>query len=232
MARGLAGTTTSPSLRWLLVPPLSYYAAFIGVVLYFFDRFLLPIGLVLSLFAGCWLERFVAPAVTARRLRIALVSAAFAYSVIYVAMVDYALTTDSRYAVTRWMKAHAGRDQVVAARGPLEYFMLADGFASASVESVEDVAAVQPAFIVLNPDQIASLPPGHPVRTMHDALLDGRAAYRLALRYRTPSLPWPGRHPDLGDTRRQPEFSSLSMVNPTLEVFERVGVAANAFTVR
>jgi hypothetical protein len=225
VASGIARATTTPSLRWLLVPALSYYAAFIGVVLYFLDRFLLPIGLVLSLFAGYWLERFVASAVPARRLRIALVTAAFAYSVIYVAMLDYALTTDSRYAVTRWMRARAGRDQVVAAIGPLEYSMLADGFASASVGSVEEIAAVQPAFIVLlNADQIASLPPGHPVRTMHEALLDGRVAYRLALKQRTPSPPWPGRHPDLGPApRRTPAFSSLGMINPTMEVFARTG---------
>jgi len=86
---------------------------------------------------------------------------------------------------------------------------------------VEEVAAIQPAFIVLNADQIASLPPGHAVRTLHDALLNGHAGYRLALRYRTPPLPWPGRHPDLGDTPRQPGFSSLGQINPTLEVFER-----------
>ena len=228
VAWGLARTTTSPSLRWLLVPPLSYYLTFIGVVLYFFDRFLLPIGLVLSLFAGGWLERFVAPGVPARRLRIALVSAAFAYSVTYVAMVDYAMINDSRYVVTRWLKAHAGQDHAIAALGaPLEYFALADGFASTVVESVQDIVEARPAFIVLNPDQIASLSPADPVRTMYDALRDGRVAYRLALRYRTPSLPWPGRHPDLGDTPRQPEFSSLSRINPTLEVFERVEAASN-----
>jgi 4-amino-4-deoxy-L-arabinose transferase-like glycosyltransferase len=221
VVRGVSGPTRSRSLRGLLVPALSYYATFIGVVLYFFDRFLLPIALVLSLFAGYWLERFVAPTVPLRRVRMALVSAAFAYSVISVVLVNYALTTDSRYAVTRWMQEHVGRDEVVAARGPLEYFMIADGFTSVSVESVEDVAGAKPAFIVLNADQIASLPPGHAVRTMHDALLDGRAGYRLALRYRTRPLPWPGRHPDLGDTPRRPAFSSLSQVNPTLEVFER-----------
>jgi hypothetical protein len=232
VARGLARTTTSPSLSWLLVPAFSYYATFIGVVLYFFDRFLLPIGLVLSLFGGWWLARFVAPAVPARRLRIALVSAAFAYSVIYVSMVDYAMATDSRYAVTRWMKAHARRDQVVTALGaPLEYFLLADGFAAAPAESIDEIAAVQPAFIVLSPDQIASLPPAHPLRATHSALMDGRAGYRLALRQRTPSLPWPGRHPDLGDAPRQPEFSSLSRINPTVEVFERADVTANTLTV-
>jgi hypothetical protein len=230
--RGIAGRSTTPSLRWLLVPAVSYYAAFIGVVLYFFDRFLLPIGLVVSLFAGYWLERFVAPAVPGRRLRIALVSVAFAYSVIYVATVDYAMTTDSRYAVTRWLKAHARPDQVIAAPGPLEYFMLADGFAAAEVESIKDVEAIQPAFIVQNPEQIARLPRLHPVRTMHNALLDGRAGYRLALRYRTPSLPWPGRHPDLGDSQRELRFSSLGLINPTLEVFERVVVTPNTLTVR
>jgi 4-amino-4-deoxy-L-arabinose transferase-like glycosyltransferase len=223
---GLVRAKTTGWLPWLLVPALSYYATFIGVVLYFFDRFLLPIGLVLSLFAGAWLERFIAPGVAARRLRVVLVAAAFAYSVIYVAMVDYTLTHDSRYAVTQWIKAHADRDQLVAARGPLEYFMLSEGFMSVSVESMEDVAAAQPAFIVLNADQMDVLPPGHPTRTMHDALLDGRAAYRLAFKYRTPAPWWPGRHPDLDDTRREPQLSSLGMVNPTLEIFERRGVAA------
>jgi hypothetical protein len=229
---GLVRAKTTGWLPWLLVPAFSYYATFIGVVLYFFDRFLLPIGLVLSLFAGAWLERFIAPGVAARPFRVVLVAAAFAYSVIYVAMVDYALTYDSRYAVTQWVRAHAGRDHLVAARGPLEYFMLADGFMSVSVESMADIAAAQPAYIVLNADQMGMLPPGHPTRAMHDALLDGRAAYRLAFKYRTPAPWWPGRHPDLGDKRREPQLSSLGMVNPTMEIFERRGGTAGALSAR
>jgi hypothetical protein len=223
VGRAIWQTTTKPSLGWLLIPVLSYYAAFIGVVLYFYDRFLLPIGLVLSLCAGWWLQRFVAPGVRARHVRLGLISAAFAYSVIYVATVDYALTTDSRYELTRWMKAHVNPNQVVAARGPLEYCMLAEGFTAASVESVEDVAEIRPAFIVLNPVQIATLLPGHPVRVMRDALVDGRVPYRLVARFQTAPLPWPGRHPDLGTIQRQPEFSSLAVINPPLEVFERLG---------
>jgi 4-amino-4-deoxy-L-arabinose transferase-like glycosyltransferase len=223
---GLATTSTTVSLRWLLVPVISYYVAFIGVILYFYDRFLLPIGLVLSLFAGYGLARFLAPAVQARRLRLALVGAAFAYSVIYVANVDYALTTDSRYTVTRWLTAHARPDQMVgAAGGNLQYFALADPFFTASTESMEAVTADRPAFIVVNPDQMASLPRQDPARVMHDALLDGRAGYTLALRYRAPALPLPGRHPDLGDASRDLRFSSLGFINPTLEVFERNATA-------
>jgi hypothetical protein len=224
LLRGLVGRTTTPSLRWLLVPALSYYLAFVGVILFFFDRYLLPITIVLSLYAGYWLERFIAPGVRARRARVTLVAGALAYTGLYAMSVDYAMTLDSRYEVTRWLEGHAGRDQVIGSLGPLEYATLAGGFHWHSVESIEDVAAVQPAFIVLNADQMPTLWPR--VRAMHDALLAGRSGYRLALKVRSPALPLAGRHPDLDATARHgPEFSDLSMINPTIEIFERTDSA-------
>jgi len=58
---------------------------------------------------------------------------------------------------------------------------------------------------------------------MQASLIDGRSGYRLAGTFRSASLPLPGKHPDLGDTPRHgPEFSDLSMINPTMEVFERI----------
>ena len=67
------------------------------------------------------------------------------------------------------------------------------------------------------------------IQDMHRALRDGRAGYRLAQTFRTTPLPLPGLHPDLGDTpRRGREFSDLSTINPTMEVFERVGAEASA----
>ena len=221
LLRGVAQRTTTPALRWLLVPVLSYYLTFVGVILFFFDRYLLPMAIVLALYVGWWLERFVAPGVRARRARVTLVAAAFAYTAIYALSVDYAMTRDSRYEVTRWLKAHARPDELTGSLGPLEYAMLADGFRWRSVESVDAVAALQPAFIVLNADQMPTLPPS--VQTMHQSLLDGRSGYRLALRVRSPALPLPGRHPDLdAGARHGPEFSDLSMINPTMEVFERL----------
>jgi hypothetical protein len=221
LLRGLFARTTTPSLRWLLVPALSYYLAFVGVILFFFDRYFLPITIVLALFAGWWLDRFVAPGVRARGARLTLVAGAFAYSALYVLSVDHAMVSDSRYEVTRWLDAHAQPDQVVGSLGPLEYAALANGFRWHSVESIEDVAAVRPAFVVLNADQMPTLWPR--VRAMHDALLDGRSGYRLALRVRPHVLPLPGRHPDLdGAARHGPEFSDLAMIDPTMEVFERI----------
>jgi hypothetical protein len=74
---------------------------------------------------------------------------------------------------------------------------------------------------VLNADQIPTL--STPVQTMRDSLLDGRLGYRLALKVRSPVLPVPFIHPDLGPRPRHgPEFSDLSMINPTMEVFQRM----------
>lgn len=208
------------SLRWLTVPALSYYVTFLAVVLYFYDRFLLPIGLILALFTGYGLEKFLAPAMSARRLRLGLVAAIFGYSVIYVAAVDYSMSRDARYSVTEWMHANVKAGQVVGSLGALEYVAQADGFAWQSVASLKEVADIRPSFIVLNADQIARLPIDHPARAMHDALRQGQSGYRLALRTVSPALPLPGRHPDLGESRRQaPQFSMLSMVNPTMEIF-------------
>jgi hypothetical protein len=120
------------------------------------------------------------------------------------------------------MRANVKPDQIVGSLGPLEYVSLADGFTWRSVDTVDSVAEVRPDFIVLNADQIAKLPLDHPVQAMHDALLKGESGYRLALRTVSPSLPLPGKHPDLGNTRRQkPEFSMINMVNPTMEIFQR-----------
>jgi hypothetical protein len=94
LVSSVRGTGTTPSLHWLLVPALSYYALFVGVILFFFDRYFFPLTFVIALYVGWWLDRFLAPGVPARRVRAAAVAAAFVYSVCYVAAVNYAMTAD------------------------------------------------------------------------------------------------------------------------------------------
>ena len=224
--RGIADASTKPALRWLLVPAVSYYVVFLAPVRFIVDRYLMPITLVLALFAGWWLERFLAPGASARRARLALVWTAFAYSALYVAAVDYQMTFDSRYTLTRWLHAHARPDQVIGSLGPFEYVTLADGFRWQSIESVDDVAALQPAFIVLNADQVPHS--SGQMQALHESLLNGHAGYQLVWRFRAPWLPLPGLHPDLGAAPRRGlrDFSDLNMINPTVEVFEPAAGAA------
>jgi hypothetical protein len=176
---------------------------------------------VLALFVGYWLEHFLAPGVRARAARLALVAAAFAYSAASAAIVDYAMSVDSRYALTGWLREHARPGDEIGTLGPLDYVMLREGFPAALVGSADDLAAQKPPYVVLNVDQMATWTPR--VQAMYQSLVDGRAGYRLAGTFRTPMPPLPGLHPDLGaEPRHGPEFSDLAMINPKMEVFERI----------
>ncbi len=45
---------------WLLVPIASYYLGFINVILYNYDRFVLPMCFVLAIFGGLACDRLLA----------------------------------------------------------------------------------------------------------------------------------------------------------------------------
>ncbi len=61
---GLACAIATPRLRrvtiWLLVPIASYYLGFINVILYNYDRFVLPMCFVLAIFGGLAGDRLLA----------------------------------------------------------------------------------------------------------------------------------------------------------------------------
>jgi hypothetical protein len=133
------------------------------------------------------------------------------------------MTTDSRYTVTDWLRAHAGPDETIASTGALEYVAIKDGLREAPlwVSTLEGAQIVRPTFLVWGVDPAAGMP--SPAQDFHDALLDGSAGYRIVLRVRSRPIRLPWLHPDLGEHPRiRPVFSSLSQINPTLEVFERL----------
>jgi hypothetical protein len=88
-------------LWWLAMSPLSYYLTFIAVVGYNYDRFLLPIALVLALFAGLAIDALWKRGRSAQRLATALASVAIAWSIARASLVDVAMVRDSRYDVER-----------------------------------------------------------------------------------------------------------------------------------
>lgn len=90
---------------------VSYYATFLSLILFSYDRYILPIALLLAFPAGRLLG-----ALTARSgelggrlvaLRRAAVAAVFGYSLLYAASVDARLLADSRYAVEAYVREHA-----------------------------------------------------------------------------------------------------------------------------
>ena len=208
---------------WLAVPVVSYYLSFIDVVLYNYDRFMLPICVVLALFAGLALDRSLAMG-RLRRWRIVGVGAVFAYSVLYAATVDALMIRDSRYRVEEWMAARIADNDLVGYVFPVQYYPRLERFKSAEISTVEQLQRDRPAYYVLNADYAQAEPTGSPTGRLIAGLQGGTLGYELAFRYRQP-FPWPwlpDAHRDLiGPRTEQAPTSALRHINPTFEVFKR-----------
>lgn len=209
---------------WLLVPVASYYLGFVNVVLYNYDRFVLPICLVLVQFGGFAIDRLTAGSASFRPWRLAGVGALFGYTLLYSGTVDALMVNDSRYAVEQWLASHVGRDDLVGRSGLPRYLPRLDRFRSMDIGSLETLTRARPAFFVLNADYTRSEPSDSRLGQVIGTLRSGRGNYRLVFRARSRS-PWawlPGGHPELVGDRLEPgPLSFLRNINPTIEVFER-----------
>jgi hypothetical protein len=224
---GLALAIATPKQRlmaiWLVAPTVSYYLGFINVILYNYDRFVLPMCFVLAIFGGLAFDRLL----SSRRARIwgvAAATAAFAYTLLYAGTVDVLMIADSRYAVESWMRAHVGRNDRVGVSGLHEYLPRLDAFHLEEIATVAELRQEHPEYVVLNADYARAVPVETPWGEMIAALQHHTAGYRRVGRFRRASpWPWlPAGHPDLVGSREDTVvFSTLRNINPTIEVFQR-----------
>jgi hypothetical protein len=222
LALALASRRWRLESLWLLTPAVSYYLSFISVVLYNYDRFVLPICLVLSIFAGFAFDR--ALGTTRRVWRTVLVAGVFAYTFLYSGTVDVLMIRDGRYTVNRWLSEHVRRDQLIGSIFDQEYLPRLDAFAHVGVSRVDELEQVRPDFYVLNLDYARAVPPDSHPGALLSGLHDGSLGYTRAFVYRTPSpWPWlPGAHHDLTGPRLESRvFVILRNINPTIEIFQR-----------
>ena len=214
----------SRAIAWQLAAiAVSYYAGFINVILYNYDRFLLPICLIQALFAGVACDRLTVAGAT-RRTGALGIAAVFGYSLLYASTVDVVMARDSRYTVERWLHAHVGVGDTVATMFALQYLPRPNGLPWLEVRSIEDLKEAGPNFYVLNADYARALAPDSEPGQLVAGLQQETFGYRLAFRYRAPGpWPWlPGGHPDLVGPRLDlPVYTFLRNINPTIEVYQR-----------
>lgn len=200
------------SLVFLIV---SYYVTFLSLILFSFDRYILPIALLLAFPAGRLLGILAAPGRLAVLRRVA-VAALFAYSFLYAASVDARLLVDSRYDVEAYVREHAPSPQAAqSAVGigrrkhiprfrwmPWERALRARG---------RLLKQQRPAYVAINltdlrrPSEIE----------FYERMLRGELGYRLVLLHRgRPRF-------DLLGTRAL-GTSSQRFINPEIALFERV----------
>jgi len=204
-----------------LVFPVGYWAAFLAVVLYLYDRFVLPIAIVLALFAGHALAVLLARA-RARPLAIALAAGVIAFSALRAASVDVLMTRDSRHAASAWLSANAPPPAVVAAVGPLEYLPRLEGLQWRRLgPSLERLRQVAPDVVVVNADFSRRAVPGGSDAELYAALAAGHAGYRLArAEPRSETLPFLALDAVRGDAPRR-VHSNLDKVGPPIFIYVR-----------
>jgi len=218
----LAGREHARYRTWLasLVPAVSYVLFFPLVVLYVYDRFLLPVALVLSLFGGLALARAWRGGAWTQR---AATLAVLAFAAARAASVDVLLVRDSRYAVEDWLRREVGPAPLVAAVGPLEYLPRFDGLHWRRLgPAAVRLAQVNPDVVVVNADYARRADEGTGERAFYTALDDGSLGYRVALRQRTD----PRTLLDTDALRRDGPgriWSNLDKVDPEIVVYRRTG---------
>jgi len=208
---------------WLAATIPAYYLGLINIVLYNYDRFMLPVCVVLAVFGGLAFDRLLAAGAPQERWQRVLVGAAFAYSILYAATVDVLMIGDSRYLVGRWMAAHIQRGTIVGAMGLHEYLPQLEDYYVTDVGTIDELARERPPFFILNADYVRAASKNGDFARLAEGVQSGRLGYELAFRYRrhTPLSLLPAAHPDLvGDRHETPVFSILRNVNPTIEIFQ------------
>ena len=216
--------TRRAALR-VTLPCVSYYLTFIAIVGYNYDRFLLPIFFLLSMFGGLFVDQWLA----LRRFRsvhLAVASAALVYTLCYVASIDILMLGDSRYTVERYVASTIRGTDDIGFVFPSLYNPRLGAFPNGEITSVQQLQWEQPRWFVLNIDYGRTEPAPTSIGQLVSGLQAGTLGYRPVYQARTPApFAWlPAPHRDLTGTRDDGAAdvtSSLRHINPTFVVFER-----------
>lgn len=204
----------------LLIPAAGYYLFFLSVVLYSYDRFVLPMAVLLAFYGGAVLSRAWD---TRRGWARAGVLLVLAYGVGRCVSLDLAITHDARYAAEAWLHDHAAPPVLVAPVGPLEYLPRMDGLDARPLgPAVARLQKIQPRFVVVNADYAERADPGTAEHDLYAGLERGDLGYRRVFAHRFDASWLLLRTQDLLDRPGALVRSNIGKVNPEIRVYERV----------
>jgi len=212
----------SRRLWWLLLPALSYHFAFMGVVGFTYDRFLMPMFLSLALAGGFAVSRLEQTAPRLRTWGRAGVAALLTYTAVYVLSVDAAMLRDSRYAVETWIRGNVEPGATVGRVGPIEHVPRIDDFFTILViPTVDTIRETSLDYIVVNTDWAERFGRGSREWDGYRALREGRIGYRKVFELRNPirlgGMSFERRFDAFGTVG----YSTLTKLNPPIDVFKR-----------
>ena len=210
---------------WLLVPAVSYYLFFVCLALYNYDRFFLPVCVLLAVLVGCWAED-IGERVTSGAFRLAVTAAASliaVYTFAYAASIDRMMLYDARYDVEDWIAANVPADARIGAAGFIDYLPRINAIQRTMVD-YESVMASSPEFVVINREYLARLRPETDLWRLYMELLTG-TTYRLVLSRKTDFRLAPLTTQSEIVNRIEEANTNLDKINPEIQVFQAVKAA-------
>lgn len=191
---------------------VSYYVTFLNLILFSYDRYLLPVAVILAFFGGRALGLLTRPGVRWLRLRQAAVAAGFVYALLYAASVDARLLADSRYHVEEWIAKNAPPPVSVAAVGRKKHIPRFPWIPWERVLRTKTriLQWQRPQFLTVT---VSDLRHPEEIRIYHQ-LATGELGYRLVLLYEG--------HPLFDLLNVDGVGSSQRFINPEMAVFQRL----------
>lgn len=222
---GIAAVLATPDDRRrfgpLLVPVASYYVCFIMVVGYSYDRFMLPVSVVLALFAAYGVDRlWPAGGPRWRTFAMAAVLVVVAWRTV---SLNLLMAADGRYEVEHWLRTHLPPETRIAVVEAPELLPKLWNFNPLLVQyPAEEFTRLNAPVAIVSDSYRARFAESGPETEWLDALEAGRGGYRVVLRQRG-RVPWAIIQWERQFRTPDPSFSSLHKVNPLVTVLFRDG---------
>lgn len=201
----------------ILVPGISYYLFFVNVVMYHYDRFLIPIAILLAFFGGKLMADWLNPKQRWYFGKKVFLGVIVSYSVWYAASIDINMLTDSRYKIEAWMAKHIGEDKTIGFIGILQCLPRPLRFKNSKSlfhPTAEKIQLVMPDYLVFNP----AITFGE--ADFYERLRLKELGYFKILQYRTPRKWTLFDHGTILVNGKERIFSNLDKVNPEIAIFK------------
>jgi hypothetical protein len=201
----------------LLIFVVSYYVFYTAVILYNYDRFNMPINIVLSLFAGYALSTAWERAGKFPVPRAVFTGLLFAYSFFYAASVDILMIADGRYSVERWMKANIPKDALIGVASREEYCPRLEGFYWSDLPLFLPTfkeKSPRPDYVLFLTVLSQSYADDTPEHRFFAAFTEGKIKYRRVLMHQT-NLSWL-------PLRTKGAVTNLTTINPEIQIYQNI----------
>jgi len=196
---------------------VSYYLFYIGIILYNYDRFNIPICIVLAFFGGKVLSDAMGTAQKFAAGKWAGLFLIFGFTFLYAASVDVMMVKDSRYHIEQWMRKNIPPNAVVGVASPLEYVPRLENFKwfalRPSPGAFQEMKKAD--FILFNVDYSRSFAENTPEQDFFVQFYRDSSIYKLAFRYKT--------HIEWLFLKSSGVLTNINTINPEIRIFQKVG---------